>query len=114
MNYNGVEIHFWWLPFGQGLVINSKRCIVKPVKYRNTDIIAPKETCEVIMHELDHCAKIKRLGWLNFFATIIQRYITKGYSKTDWELDADKQEIHWNTIFNLFIIYCKQKNLKFQ
>lgn len=66
------------------------------------------------MEELAHCKQIKRLGWINFMATILWRYITKGYSKTDWEIDADKEQINWNTLSNLFIIHCKRNNLKFQ
>ena len=57
MEYNGVKIYFCNLWFGQGITLSRKRIIVKPVKYRNSDTVAIKETCEVIMHELDHVAK---------------------------------------------------------
>lgn len=113
MNYNGVSIHFWWLPFGQGLAINSKHCIIKYVKNPSKSHIWVQGTCETILHELDHCAKIKRLGWLNFFSTILWRYIWKGYKNTEWELDADKEGAHWNTLVNLLEIHLKQKNLKY-
>ena len=114
MNYNGVEIHLskWYPLFGQGHVLNSKRCFVKYVRNKRGSVHI-QTTCEVILHELDHCAKIKRLGWLNFFTTILWRYIWKGYSKTDWEIDADKEGINWNTVSNLLIIHCKQNNLLF-
>ena len=111
MNYNGVNIHFCWLPFIQGIALTSKHCLVKYVKDPTGKYIHLKSTCEVILHELDHCSKIKRLGWLNFMSTILWSYLWKGYSRTDWELDAEKAEVNYRTVINLLEIRLKQKKL---
>lgn len=113
MEYNGVKIKLsgWFPLFAQGFVFSSKLCFVKYVQNPSGSHVWLQGTCETILHELDHCAKIKRLGWLNFFATIFWRYIWKGYKNTDWEKDADKEGIHWNTLVNLLEIHCKQNNL---
>lgn len=112
MNYNGVNIHFCWLPFGQGLTINSKRILVKPVYFKGTEKISIDVTADVIAHELNHVEKIKRLGWIKWFFTTLWRYITKGYSNTEWEIEADKVESTED--MRLGIIYhCINNNLDF-
>lgn len=114
MTYNGVNIHFWtWLPFGQGFVINSKRCVVKPVMNSTKTHVYIPSTCDVIQHESQHCKDIKRKGWIDFFATEGWQLIWKKHDAAAYEPDAEKAELLPNPteLEQLIINYCKQNGL---
>jgi len=114
MIYQGVHIYFCNLWFGQGLVINSKRVIVKLVKDATGEYVHLDTTCDVIQHELQHCKDIKRKGWLDFMLTTLWQYIFKKHDNAAYEPDAEVAELLDNQLIKIELInYCFQHNLKF-
>ena len=114
MIYNNIHIYFLWLPFGQGIVINSKRVLVKLVKDPTRTKVHLDSTCQVIQHELNHAEKIKEKGWIDFMATTLWQYIFKNHDTAAYEPEAIKAESPIDQALKYTLrMYCINNNLEF-
>ena len=113
MIYQGKHIYLCnLLIFGQGLVINSKRCIVKPVRDKTKQFVHLDSTADVIQSEIDHCNKIAEIGWFTFMWQTLKDYCTVGHDKAKYEIEADIAEKLPNYELNILLKeYCIKKNL---
>ena len=111
MIYQGKHIYLCnWL-IGQGIVINSKRCIVKPVTNK-VGWVHLDTTADVIQSEINHCDKIAEIGWFTFMWQTLKDYLTVGHDKARYEIEADKAEKLPNHELNILLKeYCIKHKL---
>lgn len=110
MKYNGINIHFCNLWFGQGLALFKKHIYVKPVRDLSKTYIHITSTCQVVQHELKHTEQM----WLafTFWLICLYQYAKYGHKNAPLEVEAREAESPINgEIEKLVLDYCKQNNL---
>jgi hypothetical protein len=87
----------WWMFWARGMVLWPWMWL-RPIKVDpryDEEIFAEwyqLRADRLYRHELEHCYQVKRMGRLRFYSTYLWHWVTKGYKKHPYEIEAEEHE----------------------